>query len=514
MTALLEIAHASKTYNNIPALIDARFDLQRGEVHALMGENGAGKSTLIKLLAGVVAPDAMDVRVHGMPITIGHPADAFRAGLRFIHQELNIVPQLSVAENIFLSQRYPRWGGVFVDWARLHKEAEAVLTHLGVTHIHPTMIMARLSAGDQMLVKIAAAFAGNKVEGSEREHKGDNASIYVMDEPTAALTSEEASRLFAVIAQLKQRGCAVLYVTHRMDEVFAISDRITVMRDGRMVATTPTVETTPAALIRQMTGRDLQHVYPPRMESISEMTLLEVKRLRTAHIREVSFSLKAGEIVGIAGLTGSGRSELVQALIGADRVMGGEVRLDGQRLRHRDPAGGWGQGLAYVPEERRSQGLILTRSIGNNVTLPHLSYFSHLRMFLNSGHENSLTALLGDSVRLKSQGARQVVRELSGGNQQKVVFARAMARSPRVLLLDEPTRGVDVGAKFDIYTLIREASAKGIGILMISSELPELIGLCDRLLIMRRGTLAARVPAQGLSEADLLALCYGELHEG
>ncbi|MBX3083399.1 MAG: sugar ABC transporter ATP-binding protein [Anaerolineae bacterium] len=501
MTALLTIVHASKSYNHIPALIDASLELYGGEVHALMGENGAGKSTLIKLLAGVVSPDSIQLRLNDAPITITHPSDAFRAGLRFIHQELNVVPQLSVAENIFLSQRYPRRAGLFVDWGKLHQAAHAVLMHLGVTHIQPTTIMARLSAGDQMLVKIAAAFAG------------DNASIYVMDEPTAALTNEEAERLFAVIMQLKARGCAVLYVSHRMDEVFRIADRITIMRDGRVVTTTATADTSPPALIHLMTGRDLQHVYPPRTQPISDSPLLEVNSLHTASLQDVSFSLNAGEIIGLAGLTGSGRSELVQALIGADRVHSGELRLAGQPLTHRDPAGGWSSGLAYVPEERRSQGLILTRSVGNNVTLPHLHYFSHFSLFLNNGHENSLTAMLGDSVRLKSQGSRQVVRELSGGNQQKVVFARAMARSPRVLLLDEPTRGVDVGAKFDIYTLIREASAQGIGILLISSELPELLGLCDRLLIMRRGTLAAMVPAQGLTEAGLLSLCYGELNE-
>jgi ribose transport system ATP-binding protein len=501
MTALLTIAHASKSYNHIPALIDASLDLHSGEVHALMGENGAGKSTLIKLLAGVVTADSIALHLNGLPITISHPSDAFRVGLRFIHQELNVVPQLSVAENVYLSQRYPRRAGIFVHWRKLHNSTARVLSHLGVTHIQPTAIMARLSAGDQMLVKIAAAFAG------------DNASVYVMDEPTAALTSEESARLFAVIDQLKARGCAILYVSHRMDEIFRIADRVTVMRDGRVVATTPTTDTSPPALIHQMTGRDLQHVYLPRTQPIDGTPLLIVNHLSTAALRDISFHLNAGEIVGIAGLTGSGRSELVQALIGADRIHSGEVTLAGDRLTHRDPAGGWRNGLAYVPEERRSQGLILSRSIGNNVTLPHLSYFSHFNIFLNNSHENSLTTLLGDSVRLKSQGAHQPVRELSGGNQQKVVFARAMARFPRVLLLDEPTRGVDIGAKFDIYTLIREASAKGIGILLISSELPELLGLCDRLLILRRGELTATVPAAGLTEADCLSLCYGELHE-
>ena len=502
-STLLSITRANKSYNGIPALIDVSLDLNGGEVHALMGENGAGKSTLIRLMAGVLSADEMHVTMGGQSITIHSAQAAFAHGLRFIHQELNVVPQLSVAENIFLSQPYPRRGGVFVDWKRLNRDAQTVLGELGITHLDPHTTIARLSPGDQMLVKIAGAFVGG-----ERS----SASVYVMDEPTAALTGEEAAMLFKVIQRLRERGCAVLYVSHRIDEIFKIADRVTVMRDGRVVATKLINETSAADLIQLMTGRELQQVYPARETPLDGSILLDVRDLHTDAISGVTFQLRAGEILGVAGLIGSGRTELIRALMGADRLNEGQIRLQDNFAVYRSPAGAWGSGLAFVPEERRSQGLILSRSIGNNVTLPHLGQFNQGRVFLDEARERRVSAQLGEAVRLKAKGYRQTVRELSGGNQQKVVFARALARDPRVLLLDEPTRGVDVGAKFDIYTLIRQSSTQGTGIIMVSSELAELIGLCDRILILRRGQLVDIVPAAGLTEEQLLAQCYGDLH--
>ncbi len=502
---LMSIAGASKSYNGLPALIDVSLDLNGGEVHALMGENGAGKSTLIRLMAGVLPADAMHVTMRGQPVTIYSAQAAFALGLRFIHQELNVVPQLSVAENIFLSQQYPRWGGIFVHWNRLNRDARAVLAELGITHLDPRTAIARLSPGDQMLVKIAGAFVGGEQAG---------ASVYVMDEPTAALTGEEAAMLFRVIQRLRERGCAVLYVTHRIDEIFQIADRVTVMRDGRVVATKGIGETSAAELIQLMTGRAMQQIYPARAAPPGDTVLLEVHNLRTDAIRNVTFQLRSGEILGVAGLIGSGCTELIRALMGADRVLGGEILLEGVPLKNHAPAGAWGRGLAFVPEERRSQGLILSRSVGNNVTLPHLAQINRRSVFLDDARERVVTEQLGKAVSLRANGYRQSVRELSGGNQQKVVFARALARDPRVLLLDEPTRGVDVGAKYDLYGLIRRISAQGTGILMVSSELAELIGLCDRILIMRRGQLVDMVPAAGLTEESLLALCYGEVHRG
>lgn len=510
-TPLLQITGAHKAYHGIPALIDASLTLQPGEVHALIGENGAGKSTLIKLMAGVLSPDSITIRARGESVTFREARDAFNAGLRFIHQELNAVPTLSVAENIFLAQRYPSRAGIFVRWNQINRQASDVLAQLGVGHIDPQQIMARLSPGDQMLVKIASAFVG--ADGSTDDER--TASIYVMDEPTSALSTAEAARLFEVIDRLRARGCAILYVTHRLDEIFEIGDRVTIMRDGRVVDTVPIKDTTTADLIRLMTGRDLQQVYPPRDVDIQvgERVLLDVQDLSTRAVHGASFQLKENEILGIAGLNGSGRTEFLRAIINADRVLSGTVTLNGSTLQARSPAEVWAHGIAYVPEERRSQGLVLSRSISDNITLPHLRHLARGNIFLNHRRERKISAEMSEAVRLKAEGMHQSVWQLSGGNQQKTVFARALARSPQVVLLDEPTRGVDVGAKFDIYTLIRKINGQGTGIIMVSSDLPELIGMCDRILIVRDGVLVHTVSAESLTEHELLTLCYGELSD-
>jgi ribose transport system ATP-binding protein len=503
---LLSIRQASKSYSGVPALINADLDLRAGEVHALMGENGAGKSTLIKLLAGVVTPDRMAVEINGQPVTISSAASAFKHGLRFIHQELQVIPQVSVAENIFLGQPYPSWFGVQVRWRQLHALAGQALAKLGIDHISPSATMARLSPGDQMLVNITRAFVGDDIGGET-----STALVYVMDEPTAALTGTEITQLFRVIWRLRERGCAVLYVSHRMDEIFQIANRVTVMRDGRVVDTRSISDVTPTDLILMMTGRALEQVYPPRTALPSERVLLDVRGLHTHHINDVSFRLHAGEIVGVAGLNGAGRTELLRALMGIDRLRAGEIALEGQSLRRHSPARAWNAQIAYVPEERRSQGLVLSRSIADNVTLPQLRHISHFGAVLAHGRERQTSLQLGEAVRLRARGVTQTTRELSGGNQQKVVFARALARSPRVLLLDEPTRGVDVGAKADIYGIIREMSARGIGILLVSSDLPELLGMTDRVLVMRAGRLVETLPTAGLTQDILLTCCYGEL---
>lgn len=493
---LFQVRHASKQYNGVPALIDAALDLHAGEVHALMGENGAGKSTLIRLLAGVTPADHMEVQVRGQAVTLKSPSDAYTHGLRFIHQELNTVPALSVAENLFLGWRYDTFGGVLVNWQKLNARAAAVLASLGITHIEPRRVMASLSAGDQMLVKIASAFV---------DEEQSAATVYIMDEPTAALSREEVGKLFAVIERLCHAGRAVLYVSHRMEEVFQIANRVTVMRNGEVIATQPISETTPQTLIYQMTGRELDSAYPPRQAPIGTQTVFEARTLRTRALVSASFTLREGEIFGLGGLTASGRSELLRALCGADPLRMGEMTLNGQPYSPNSPQAAWSAGVAYVPEERRSQGLVLSRSIQNNITLPHLR-----GVRLHHQAETQQAQQLGETVRLKAQSVQQITRQLSGGNQQKVVFARALAARPRLLLLDEPTRGVDVGAKYDIYALIREASANGCAVVVVSSELPELLGLCDRIGIMRGGTLVEIVSAGGLSAGDLLSLCYGE----
>lgn len=570
MTLLLSIRRASKHYRGTAALMDATLDLYSGEIQALMGENGAGKSTLIKLMAGVTQPDSMEVRLHDQPVTLRAAQDAFALGLRFIHQELTVVPQLSVAENIFIGQPYPRRLGVLVDWRRLNEGARAALAQLGIAHIDPRVPMARLATGDRMLVKIASAFADNpepspqplslRERGFQRDSTGGHTRIYVLDEPTAALTGAEADRLFTVLNTLIAQGAAVLYVSHRLDEIFRICQRITIMRDGRVLASEMTDALTPGRVIELMTGRTMEQAYPGRLSSPNHghdqvvdshragyiLPLLDVRGMATRHVRDVTFTLAAGEILGVAGLQGSGRTELLRALAGADRIVDGTVgvryqpanqyrvqstkyrmqsvgneepgtqnsepRTSNLKQRIHDVTAAWQRGIVYVPEERRAQGLMLSRSIRDNVTLPHLGTISWRGAFLQRGREERLSALVGEGVRLKARHMRQRVRELSGGNQQKVLFARALARNPRLLLLDEPTRGVDVGAKYDIYTLVRQASASGAGVIMASSDLGELLGLCDRILIMRERRMVTIVEVQGLEQAQLLSLCYGDAH--
>ncbi len=496
-----EVRHAEKSYGGVRALIDAHLDLKGGEVHGLIGENGAGKSTLIKLLAGLETPDRLSLRLNGAAIDLPDSAAAYGMGFRFIHQELSIVPALSVAENLFINNPLPRLAGVFVDWKALHRRAREALQRLGIGHIDPQRRASGLSAGDAMLVKIASAFIG--------EEDGDEPLIMIMDEPTASLNSAEVALLFAVIDRLRSRGYALLYVTHRLDELYRIAQRVTVMRDGRVISTHAIAETNSSELIRQMTGRAVAgRSGEPGPAPRAGQARLNVRSLQTDAVAQANFELRAGEIMGIAGLVGSGRSELLYALFGIDPLLGGAIELDGQGLTALSPAQAWELGIAYVPEERRSQGLVLGDRVSQNITMPHLDRLSVLRCFVNDSKAKALSGQLGASVALKIAGLSQRVRQLSGGNQQKILFARAILAQPRLILLDEPTRGVDVGAKFDIYRLIRELAGQGASILMVSSEMDELLALCNRILIMRNGRTAEVVPAAELSENQLLERCY------
>lgn len=496
----LEIRQASKAYGGVRALIDADLDLIGGEAHGLIGENGAGKSTLIKLLASLETPDKLTTRLNGKPIDLKNAATAYRLGLRFIHQELNIVPALSVAENLFISNPLPRLAGIFVDRRTLNQRARAGLQWLGISHIDPRRPASSLSAGDAMLVKIVSAFIGEAHE--------DQRLIMIMDEPTAALNSDEVTLLFDVIGRLRARGYALLYVTHRLDELFRIAQRVTVMRDGRVINTHAIADTTTKELIHEMTGRAPQSGRASTGGVDAGTPRLKVSGLRTDAVAHASLNVGAGEILGIAGLVGSGRSELLHGLCGIDPLLAGRIELGGRRLPKLSPAKAWASGIAYVPEERRSQGLFQGDRVSHSITMPHLDRLSLLKTFLHEGKAKALSRSLGESVRLKATGVSQRVRQLSGGNQQKLLFARAILAKPRLILLDEPTRGVDVGAKYDIYRLIRELAAAGTSIVMVSSELDELIALCDRILIMRKGRTAEAVPATGLKESQLLELCY------
>lgn len=495
----LALENVTKTYGRARALDGAALHVRSGEVHALMGENGAGKSTIIKILAGVVQPDTCQLLLDGQPATIRSAQDAFDHGFRFLHQELNVVPHLSVAENIVLGRRYPRRLGLVVDWKVLNARASDALAKLHVDHIDVSKKMARLSTGDQMLVKIASLL----VSGGDRP-----ARLYVMDEPTAALTGDETEKLFRVIAELKATGAAILYVTHRMNEVTQICDRVTVFRDGQHIKTKDIGDTNRSEIIQLMTGRDMADAYPPRRDGPGSAISVRCQGLATKHVSGLNFDLNDGEILGVAGLANSGQAELLHALLGVDRQNSGSFALAGQTKRIAGPPEAWASRIAYIPRERRREGLMLRRSIIDNIVLPHLNRFKGFMGLMSRRRERSHSEKLGQAVTLKAARLTQPVGQLSGGNQQKVVLARAISDAPQLLLMDEPTRGVDVGAKFDIYELIRRFSAKGATVIMTSSDLPELIGMCDRILIMRNHRQAEIITTAGLSSAGLLEKFY------
>jgi len=500
--SLLVISHLRKSFGGAVALKDASLELRAGETLGLMGENGAGKSTLIKILAGAVAPDGGEIRLDDSPATLRAPGEAHRLGLRFIHQELNIVPALSVAENIFLGRDYPRRFGL-INWRLLDARAHAALATLGVEHIAPKTIMAKLSVGDRMLVKIAAAFL-------EEEEEDAPARIFIMDEPTAALTGVESERLFRIIATLRSRGCGILYVSHRLDEVLAITDRITVLRDGEVRATLTTKDASKHQLIELMTGRrETELASGSTGPAVAAgPVVLAVQGLADDRLRDVSFELHKGEILGVTGLADAGSERVTRSIVSSAHSI--KIALEGKPIRIRWPADAWASGIASAPRERRAEGLLLGDDIASNVALPHLNWLNRLRFFINRRRETAKAIAMGQRVGLKATGPLQKVRQLSGGNQQKVMFARAVAGSPRVLLLDEPTRGVDVGAKFDIYTLLRELAASGTAILVVSSDQQEILHICSRVVVMREGRILAITSTSGLSPQRLLSLCYGE----
>ncbi|HZZ63233.1 MAG TPA: sugar ABC transporter ATP-binding protein [Roseiarcus sp.] len=495
---LLSVSGLRKSYGGAVGLRDASLELSAGETHALIGENGAGKSTLIRILAGAVMPDAGEVRIDGKHAAPRSPSEAHRRGLRFIHQELNVVRGLSAAENIFLGRPYPRRLGL-VDWRKLNARARSALERLEVRHISPSTIMARLSVGDRMLVKIAAAFL---------EDDDAPARIFVMDEPTAALTGEESERLFQILAALRRRRCGIIYVSHRLDEVLSIADRISVLRDGETRATLEAKEATKSKLIELMTGRAVAEIAGAAASPMADRIALSVQGLSGGGLRDVSFELRQGEILGFTGLADAGQERLTSALVSSGRSA--RLALYGAPTRLRGPADAWARGIALAPRERRTQGLLLALDIASNVALPHLGRLNRLRLFVNRHAERARAAKVGHRVRLKSTGPLQKVGKLSGGNQQKVMFARAVAGNPRVLLLDEPTRGVDVGAKFDIYAFLRELAADGAGIVVVSSDHEEILHLCSRVVVMREGRVSAAASTKSLAPQSLLALCYGE----
>jgi len=495
VTPLLEFRGVGKRFGVVHALSDVTLPIHAGEILALVGENGAGKSTLTRIMEGVHQPDAGEVVIDGAPVRLRAPAEAHAAGIRVIHQEPDIFPDLSVAENLFVGD-LRRTAGIFLDRADLAARTAALLARFGLEHALSLWILAgALSAAHRQLLEIMRALRAG-------------VRILALDEPTSSLTDDEAKLLFGVVRQLRSEGVALVYISHRMPEIRSLADRVAILRDGRLVVCRPVAEVSEAEIIHLMVGRPVSTLFDRPPNPVGKVAL-ETRGLTTARVREVNISVRAGEVVGLGGLMGAGRSELALAIFGQDRLTSGAVMVDGAEIRLRSPADAIAAGIGLAPEERKSQALLLMRSVAENVTLCVRDRVSRFG-FLSRAAELLVAGEQVERMRVKTPSLDQLVSNLSGGNQQKVVLGRWLARAPRVLILDEPTRGIDVGAKAEIYRLIAELAASGIAILVISSELPELIGLSDRILVMAAGRIVGEVQRREATEQRVLELAMRE----
>jgi rhamnose transport system ATP-binding protein len=490
MTApVLNLSGVRKSFGGVHALTGGALALYPGQVTALIGENGAGKSTLVKILSGVLQPDAGVIKIDGRPTRIATPTAALRLGVCTVHQESVIFDELTVAENIFAAERPQRFG--LIDWSGMKRKARALLQSLDVS-VPPDELARNLSVGERHLVQIARALA-------------HEARVLIFDEPTAALSRREAEDLFAVIRKLRDGGRAMLFISHKFEEVFSLCDRYAVFRDGAAVGEGLVADATPDQLIALMVGRELSAIYPPREAEIGK-ELLRIQGLsRRDTFSDVSFSVRAGEIVGVYGLVGAGRSEIMRAVFGADAFDSGEVILDGRPRRFHAPAAAIRGGLAYVPEDRQREGAALSLSVADNISIASLPEVSRCG-FVDRALERQRVMAFTEQLKIKAENLDAPVESLSGGNQQKVVLAKWLATAPRVLIMDEPTKGVDVGAKAAVHASLRKLSTQGIGIVMVSSDMPEILGMSDRIVVVRRGRVRAVLDANDADETSVMKL--------
>jgi ABC-type sugar transport system ATPase subunit len=488
---LLEMRGITKSFPGVQALRDVDVTLARGEILALLGENGAGKSTLIKVLAGAIAPDRGAISINGQVVAIRSPLDARRTGIGVIYQELNLVPTLSAADNLFLGCE----SGVWLHPSAEREQAQKLFARLGVAV--PSNTRCRdLSVAQQQIVEIAKAL-------------GSNLRILVLDEPSATLTPQEIDRLFGVLRELTAQGIGVIYISHRLDEIFTLADRVTVLRDGQHVATKPVADVNRAQLIEMMVGRKLEQEFPARSASIGAPRLVVKNLQRGRHVRDVSFELRRGEIVALTGLVGSGRTETARLLFGADRPDAGTISLDDRPLHLRGPRDAIRAGVCLLTEDRKAQGLVLARSALENFALPNLGRWSWCGWLRRPQERRAFDRhAAGLRIRLAHPGQR--VEQLSGGNQQKVVLAKWLEANCDVVLFDEPTRGIDVGAKYEIYLLMNQLAAQGKAILMISSELSEVLGMADRILVMHEGRITGEIAeVKNATQEQIMRLAVG-----
>jgi rhamnose transport system ATP-binding protein len=493
ITPLVEARGVAKSFGAVAAVRGCSLPLYAGEVHALVGENGAGKSTIVKMLAGVYRPDAGELLMGGEEVVFHGPGDAKAAGIAVIYQEPTLFPDLSVAENIAMGAHpLGRFGAI--DRSRMRAVAAGLFGRLGV-RIDPSRPARGLSIADQQIVEIAKAI-------------GADARVLIMDEPTAALSTVEVERLFSVVRALAEDGAAVLFISHRFEEITALCQRVTILRDGAHISTDVIGELSVDDMVRRMVGRDLETLFPKQDVDFGEVILAVDGLRREGVFRDVSFTVRAGEIVALAGLVGSGRSEVVQAVFGVDRRDRGRVRVAGKPVRANSPKAAMAAGMALVPEDRRQQGLMMDLSIERNITLPRAGALSALG-FLWGARERREAAHWTERLRTRYGSLSAAASTLSGGNQQKVVLAKWLSTAPRVLIVDEPTRGIDVGTKAEVHRLMSELAADGVAVLMVSSELPEVLGMADRVLVMREGRIVAEIPRSDATEESIMFAAVG-----
>jgi len=494
MANLLKMTEICKRFGGIQALKNVNFDLNEGEVHALLGENGAGKSTLIKILSGVYGASSGEIMYNGQVVSITDPAMACNLGISTIFQELNVVPELSVAENMMLGREPVKTFAGFIDRKTLRQKCKEVLKTLNVSLSLDTPVN-KLNTATQQMVEIGRALL-------------IDAKIIIMDEPTASLSEAEVESLFQLISDLKQKGVSIIYISHRLEEVISICDRATILRNGEVTAMCKKEELTLETIIKNMVGYDVEERYPKEQNPIGE-TVLEVKNLSSNEglFSGINFEVKAGEVLGLSGLVGSKRTNVVQAIFGVDKYDEGEILLQGEPVPSGSVEKAMQMGIALIPEERKIQGLVMGLSIKKNISLPLLPRLSRFGV-IDQKEEARVAEQMKNKLKIKAASLDQEVQDLSGGNQQKVVLAKWLYVTPKVVILDEPTRGIDVGAKIEVYKLINSLAAEGVAIILVSSELPEIMGMSDRIIVMSRGRMTGTFTSGGVTEEEILACAF------
>ncbi|MCL2065882.1 MAG: sugar ABC transporter ATP-binding protein [Treponema sp.] len=489
---LLQIIQVSKSFPGVKALDKVSLDVRPGTIHSLMGENGAGKSTLMKCLFGIYTTDSGEYILDGKKVSFANPKQAMENGVSMVHQELNQVHTRSVMENIWLG-RFPGLPPVYVSHRKMYQNTLDIFNNLDIS-IDPKAVIRSLSVSQRQMVEIAKAVS-------------HNSRVIVFDEPTSSLTEVEVEHLFRIIRNLRDQGCAIIYISHRMNEILRISDEVSVMRDGKMVGTFPSSDLTTDKIITMMVGRELNNVFPPK-DNVPRETVLRVEGLTAQYrnLKDVSFELRKGEILGVAGLVGSGRTETLESLFGLLTLKSGRIYKNGAEIKTGKPYRAKKHGFAMLTEERRATGIFSILSVRENITVANIRKYKRLHFYISSGKMSADADWAINTLKIKTPGQKTLIRSLSGGNQQKAIFGRWMLTEPDILLLDEPTRGIDVGAKYEIYQLMIELAKQGNSIIMVSSELPELLGICDRIIVMSGGFMTGSLDAKSATQEEIMTL--------